>query len=176
MGPRTVNIDRVTAKLPHQPFGNLASAGIPGANDENVDHNLRVISNKPLSVASAPGAFLYSHFPSSYHSPYHCSCLRSTDHEKPLLQISGFACDRSEFLGLKDYKDMKYSEKRNGRILQLLEALEPYVMTQRTFDHSNTVEALRGSGIEIPEYGQFIGNVLHYFEEKNSKKQQRKAA
>ncbi len=71
---------------------------------------------------------------------------------------------------------MKYSEKRNGRILQLLEALEPYVMTQRTFDHSNTVEALRGSGIEIPEYGQFIGNVLHYFEEKNSKKQQRKAA
>jgi hypothetical protein len=49
-------------------------------------------------------------------------------------------------------------------------------MTQRTFDHSNTEEALRGSGIEIPEYGRFIENVLQYFEEMNLKKQQRKAA
>ena len=71
---------------------------------------------------------------------------------------------------------MKGCEKRNGRLLQLLELLEPYVMTQRNFDNSNTVEALRGSGIEIPEYGQFIGNVLQYFEEMNLKKQQRKAA
>jgi len=81
-----------------------------------------------------------------------------------------------KFLGLKDYKDMKDCEKRNGRLLQLLEALEPYVTTQQTFDTSNTVEALRGSGIEIPEYGQFIGNVLQYFDEMSLKKQQRKAA
>ena len=41
MCARTVNFDRVTAKLPHQPFGNLASAGISGANNENAGHDVQ---------------------------------------------------------------------------------------------------------------------------------------
>ncbi len=63
----------------------------------------------------------------------------------------------TKFLPLKTFRAIG-----GKRVIQALEAYEPYLCTHKTFDNSNTLCALRGTGIAPPEFAGYYRAILRY--------------
>ncbi len=50
----------------------------------------------------------------------------------------------------------------NSRTLQLMSVFEPYLKVVRRFDDANTLEALSGSGISLPQFSSYFDTLLDY--------------
>jgi nucleoside-diphosphate-sugar epimerase len=51
---------------------------------------------------------------------------------------------------------------RERRGLQLVKVYEPYICATRHFDNTQTLEALRGTGISVPRFSSYFDNILRY--------------
>jgi len=101
--------------------------------------------------------------------------------EEALSQFRIFAgvasSSRPRFIRPTLYRMSKnFLDTRQRRLCQSMEIFEPYLMVQRTFDNSNTRQALEGSGIVIPRFAEYGKIILRYAVETNWGKQLRRAA
>jgi thioester reductase-like protein len=77
----------------------------------------------------------------------------------------------TKFLPLKTFRAIG-----GKRLIQALEAYEPYLCTHKTFDNNNTLSALRGTKIAPPEFASYYRAILRYCMETDWGKRLRCAA
>jgi thioester reductase-like protein len=61
-----------------------------------------------------------------------------------------------------DYEATTFFQSKGRRMLQLVKMYEPYIRVERSFDNTNTIEALKGTNISAPKLSSYYSTILKY--------------